>query len=310
MVRNGKAVEITTFRKDVRTDGRRAFVEFGHHIKEDALRRDFTMNAIYASSDGTVHDPLDCGIKDLENGRVRFIGNARDRVREDYLRILRFFRIYAVYGNRDIEVDREGLAAASEFANCIANLSRERIGSEMLGLLSAVNPFRALMLMESRGVLDHVLHGANLMYLNDLIELEKIAGLEPDAMLRLAVIGGEDLGENLKLSRARVKRHQLLIGEAAGKREPAELGYRHGVDVAREILLLRISLRDQRELIARLDDVAIGAGAEMPVKAEDLLPEYEGVLLGRALRAIERTWIESGFSLSREELLRQHKRTN
>lgn len=310
LVRNGKAVQITTLRKDVGTDGRHAFVEFGHDIKEDALRRDFTMNAIYASCDGTVHDPLDCGIKDLESGRVRFIGNARDRVREDYLRILRFFRIHAFYGNQDIEADEEGLTAASEFANRIVNLSRERIGSEMLSLLSAGNPFPAIKLMESSGVLDHVLHGANPMYLNDLIELEEIAGLEPDAMLRLAVIGGEDLAENLKLSRAHVKMLQRLIGEAAGKRDPAELGYRNGVDVASKILLLRISLHGQRELIARLDDVAIGAGAAMPVKAKDLLPECKGVLLGRALREIERNWIESGFSLSRKELLRQHKRVN
>ena len=310
LVRNGKAVEITTFRKDVWTDGRHAFVEFGHDIKEDALRRDLTVNAIYASSEGTVHDPLNCGIKDLENGRIRFIGNARDRVREDYLRILRFFRIYAFYGNQNIELDREGLAAASEFANCITNLSKERIGSEVLRLLSARDPFRALKLMESSGVLDHVLHGASLTHLNTLMELEEIAGLEPDAILRLVVIGGKDLAGNLKLSKAHMKRHQLLIGEAAGKREPAELGYRHGVDVAREILVLRIALHNQPELINQLDDVAIGAGAAMPVRAEDLFSEYEGVLLGQALREIERNWIESEFSLSREELLRQHNGAN
>ena len=121
--------EVTTFRRDVETDGRRAVVAFADTMEEDASRRDFTMNALYAAPDGTVVDPLG-GLPDLEARRVRFIGDPHDRIREDYLRILRFFRFHAWYGSDGL--DRDGYAACAELSDGLENLSKERVGQEFL----------------------------------------------------------------------------------------------------------------------------------------------------------------------------------
>ena len=131
--------EVTTFRRDVQTDGRRAVVAFSTDIAEDAARRDFTMNALYALPSGEVVDPLG-GMADLQARLVRFVGDPHQRIREDYLRILRFFRFHAVYGDPSAGIDAEGLAACAELADGIADLSRERIGAEICKLLAAPNP--------------------------------------------------------------------------------------------------------------------------------------------------------------------------
>ena len=149
-VSGGQGFEITTFRADVATDGRRATVRFSTDIAEDAARRDFTMNAIYAKPDGEIVDPLG-GLPDLMARRVRFIREARDRIREDYLRILRFFRFTAWYGGDGIEP--EGLAACAELADGIEGLARERVGAEMKKLLAAPNPAPAVAAMAASGVL-------------------------------------------------------------------------------------------------------------------------------------------------------------
>jgi poly(A) polymerase len=131
-----RGIEVTTFRADVITDGRHATVAFTTDIAEDAARRDFTMNALYADPEGRVIDPLG-GLSDLLARRVRFIGAAEDRIREDYLRILRFFRFHAWYGDPDGGLDPDGLAACAALSDGIARLSRERVGAEMRKLLSA-----------------------------------------------------------------------------------------------------------------------------------------------------------------------------
>ncbi|HUF57410.1 MAG TPA: hypothetical protein VMM55_12700 [Thermohalobaculum sp.] len=133
----GEPHEITTFRADVETFGRHARVAFSQSLEEDAKRRDFTMNALYARPDGTVLDPLRSGLADLRAHRVRFIGDAHARIREDFLRILRFFRFSAIYGDG---LDPQGLAAAEALADGIEGLARERIGAEMRRLLAAADP--------------------------------------------------------------------------------------------------------------------------------------------------------------------------
>ncbi|MBY0397298.1 MAG: CCA tRNA nucleotidyltransferase, partial [Thermoleophilia bacterium] len=139
VIAEGRPHEVTTFRRDVETDGRRAVVAFSERLEDDASRRDFTMNALYADRGGAVLDPVG-GIGDLRARRVRFVGNPAERIREDYLRILRFFRFHAAYGDVSAGLDAEALAACAGLAAGIDGLSRERVGQEMRKLLSARDP--------------------------------------------------------------------------------------------------------------------------------------------------------------------------
>ena len=157
VVSGGLPHEVTTFRKDVETDGRHAQVAFGGSL-EDARRRDFTMNALYAEPDGAVIDPLG-GLPDLRARTVRFIDDAAHRIREDYLRILRFFRFHAWYG--EAGSTRAGLPPARRGPRRLHALSRERVGAEMLKLLAAPDPAPAVAAMRASGVLAHVLPGGD-----------------------------------------------------------------------------------------------------------------------------------------------------
>jgi poly(A) polymerase len=156
VVAEHRPFEVTTFRRDVETFGRRAVVAYTREIAEDAARRDFTMNALYARPDGTVVDPLG-GLPDLQARRVRFVGDARSRIAEDFLRILRFFRIHAWYGDPDGGLDPEGLAACAAHQDGLARLSRERVGAEIAKLLAAADPAPAVAAMAATGILARVL---------------------------------------------------------------------------------------------------------------------------------------------------------
>ncbi|MFZ1479437.1 MAG: CCA tRNA nucleotidyltransferase, partial [Paracoccaceae bacterium] len=175
VIAGGVPYEITTFRRDVETDGRRAVVAFSDRLEDDAARRDFTMNALYALPDGTVIDPLG-GIADLKARRVRFVGDAGTRIREDYLRILRFFRFHAWYGDSGAGLDADGLAACAELSAGIETLSSERLGAEMRKLLAAADPAPAVAAMAQAGVLRQVLPGADHRALAPLVHLEEGAG--------------------------------------------------------------------------------------------------------------------------------------
>ncbi len=298
VVAGGRAHEITSFRRDIATDGRRATVAYSTEIADDAARRDFTMNALYAEADGTVIDPLG-GLPDLQARRVRFVGAPAARIREDALRILRFFRFQAIYGDPEGGIDADGLAACATHSAAIDTLSRERIGHEMRRLLAAADPAPALAAMQAAGVLAHALPGADSRYLAPLVHLED--GQPPGWLRRLAAIGGEDPAGALRLSRDEAKqlaRIRAGIGSAAG---PGELAYRLGADMATDILLLRAALLEQPYFDAR-DRVARGATAVFPVRAADLA-DLQGPALGQRLKALEARWIASGFELSREQLL-------
>ncbi|MEP0940770.1 MAG: CCA tRNA nucleotidyltransferase, partial [Rhizobiaceae bacterium] len=160
VVVEGTAFEVTTFRRDVETDGRRAVVAFSKDVAEDALRRDFTMNAIYADRSGAIVDPLD-GMPDLRAGRVRFIADADQRIREDYMRTLRFFRFHAYYAAPDEGWDADALAGIAANLDGLETLSAERVGGEMIKLLTAPDPAPALAVMAQTGVLGQVLPGAD-----------------------------------------------------------------------------------------------------------------------------------------------------
>ncbi|MEM9141003.1 MAG: CCA tRNA nucleotidyltransferase, partial [Pseudomonadota bacterium] len=196
---DGEGIEVTTFRADIATDGRHAEVAFTEDMAIDAARRDFTMNALYARADGTVIDPLG-GLPDLHAQRVRFIGQAEDRIREDYLRILRFFRFHAWYGADGVDAD--GLAACAALADGLDGLARERVGWEFRKLFSSLDPAPSVASMAQAGILVRCLPGADHTFLAPLVHLEAKAGFPPAWQTRLAALGGGDQAGHLRLSRA------------------------------------------------------------------------------------------------------------
>lgn len=302
VVSGGTGYEVTTFRADMETDGRHAVVRFSTDIAEDAARRDFTMNALYADATGRVIDPLG-GLPDLEARRVRFIGNAQDRIAEDYLRILRFFRFAAWYGDPDHGFDPDALAAIADSLDGLAGLSRERIGAEMIKLLSAPDPAPAIATMAQTGVLQAVLPGSVPQGIGPLVHLEQSVGARPDAIRRLASLSVWD-GTGLRLSKKdqrRLAQYQSLISTSE---HPPELGYRHGEDIARDILLLRAALLEMPLDPVAIETVRTAAKARCPVKPGDLMPDYSGAALGEKLREVEDRWIASGFALRKDDLLR------
>lgn len=292
--------EITTFRRDVETFGRHAVVAFSDRIEEDAARRDFTMNALYARADGQVLDPLGSGLADLAARHVRFVGHPEDRIREDYLRILRFFRFTAWYGDPAEGPDPDGLAACAEHALGTEGLSRERLGGELKKMLSAPDPAPAVGAMQATGVLGHVLPGAEARALAPLVHLE--GAMPPDPIRRLAVLGGEDVAERLRLSRAEARRLELLR-IALDEGVPEVLGYRLGADEGANAVLIRAALIGTEPRAGWQAAVARGAAAQFPVAAADLMPALSGAALGARLKQLEEAWIASGFRATRDELL-------
>jgi poly(A) polymerase len=301
VVADHRGIEVTTFRRDVETDGRRAVVAFSDAIEHDAERRDFTMNALYATAEGEVIDPLG-GLPDLLARRVRFVGNPAARIAEDTLRILRFFRFHAWYGDPEGGIDAEGLAACAAGVGGISALSKERIGAEMKKLLAAPDPAPAVAAMAQAGALAAALPGADHRSLAPLVHLGAEAGIEPDPILRLAALGGEDPAGALKLSRAEARRLADLRAGAASDAGAAELGYRLGAGAGLGALVLRAASLGTPLPHDAAEEVRRGASAVFPVKAADLAP-LEGPALGARLKDLESRWIASGFTLDRARLL-------
>jgi len=294
--------EITTFRKDVETHGRHATVRFADTMEEDAHRRDFTMNALYARPDGTLVDPLG-GLPDLVARRVRFIDDPSERIREDYLRILRFFRFHAWYGDAGAGLDADGLAAVADHVDGLDRLSRERVGAEIVKLLGAPDPAPSVAAMRVAGVLARVLPGSDDRALPLLVHAEQLAGVPPHAMRRLAALGPDDPRHRLRLSRAQCDEIRRLRDAARGPTPPAVLGYRLGMPAAQDALLLRSAVFETVFDPKTAEDAAFGATREFPVTARDLMPGLTGPALGERLREMEDRWIASGFTLSKQALL-------
>lgn len=297
--------EVTTFRRDVETDGRRAVVAFSTDKLDDARRRDFTMNALYADRRGTVIDPLGLGLSDLSAGRIRFIEDAEARIREDYLRILRFFRFHAWYGHPETGIDPEDLGPIAENSAGIETLSRERIGHEMRRLLAAPDPAPSLAAMAMTGVLGRVLPGADPRFVAPLVHAEAAISAPPSAIRRLAALGGEGAAEALKLSRSEVRRLEALRSAMSGDRSVAELGYRMGAEAALDVALLRAVAGNRIPQPSVTEEATRGASARFPLRAADLQPGYDGPELGRKLAELEQLWIDSGFEIGRDDLLKR-----
>jgi poly(A) polymerase len=297
----GRPHEVTTFRRDVETDGRRAVVAFSPLIEEDARRRDFTMNALYADRHGAVLDPLG-GLPDLLARRVRFVGKPETRIREDHLRILRFFRFHAVYGDPAQGLDPEALSACAAHSALLETISRERIGSEMRKLLAAPDPSPAIAAMALTGVLAAILPGADPRALAVLVHLE--GRRTPRWLRRLAVIGGAEAEHALRLSRAEVRELEALHSTVATMDAPAALGWRLGKVLATDAILVRAALLSAPLPAGWPDEVNRGAGARFPVVAADLMPALQGEALGARLKALEALWLASDLTLGKDALLK------
>ena len=220
-----RAFEVTTLRRDIETDGRHAIVHFGRDWQADADRRDFTINALYARADGTVVD-LVGGVSDITSQTLRFIGDAAQRIEEDYLRILRFFRFFAWYGEG--RPDASGIRAATRLKDGLENLSPERVWKELRTLLAAPDPSRALLWMRQTGVLTQVLPETGkwgIDAIHPLVEAERDLGWTPDPMLRLAALVPPDaarltgMARRLRLSNADRDR---IVGFAHAETVPAD----------------------------------------------------------------------------------------
>jgi poly(A) polymerase len=302
-----RSFEITTFRKDVETYGRRAEVAFGAELHEDAARRDFTMNALYAEPEGRVLDPVGEGLADLAARRVRFIGDARERIREDYLRILRFFRFHALYGDPARGLDPDGLAACAAEVGGLEGLARERIGHEIRKLLAAANPGPALSAMAEAGALARVLPGADPAALGPLIAAEAEADPLPDWKRRLIVLAvdPEDAAERLRLSRAETRALRAIRAALEDDRPLAQSAYRHGAEAARDAALIRAGAAGDPPPRRMAREIARGATATFPIAADDLIARgmKPGPKLGRRLAELEEAWVQSDFRATRGELL-------
>jgi poly(A) polymerase len=318
VVVGGHPFEVTTLREDVETFGRHATVRFGRDWKRDAERRDFTMNGLSLTADGTVHD-LVGGIDDLKARHVRFIGDAATRIAEDYLRILRFFRFHAYYGAGD--PDPAGLHAAILARDGLGRLSRERVRMELMKLLLAPRAVPALAVMAEAGLLGSVLGGVpHLASFTNIVKAEAACGLAPDAARRLGALAvwivedAERLWQRLRLTNA--ERAQLAAMSDGWWRVSAAMGE----DAAR-VLIYRIGAK-------HFVDRALLAWARAPVRAHDqawrdlaTLPQRwtapafplraanfiargveKGPSLGAALARAEEAWIAAGFPTDRKAL--------
>ena len=297
---NERAFEITTFRKDIETDGRHALVRFSTDIEDDAARRDFTINALYADFDGQVIDPLG-RLQDLRDRKVVFVGTPEDRITEDYLRILRFFRFHAWYGYSERAMDQASLAACAAHKYGLEHLSAERITSEMIRLLSAPSPTASLYAMSEVRILEHVLPNASLETFTDLIALE--SGAQGNWIRRAADLTDFDLNTTWRLSKkeaTRLKRLQTLLQHPP---ELFEVAYRDGKEMAEDLNMIQTA-RNRTATPQNADQqIAKGASATFPVKAADLGEGYSGRAIGDRLKALEKHGISSEFSLTRDELL-------
>jgi poly(A) polymerase len=300
LVRGGRPFEVTTFRRDVATTGRHATVAFSGDIATDAARRDFTMNALYAEPDGTVVDPLG-GLADLVAGRVRFVGDPARRIAEDFLRILRFFRFHAWYGDAAAGLDAAGLAACADGRDGLAQLSRERVGGEMTRLLAAPDPAQAIGAMDGAGILTLVLPGAAPEALAPLIALERASGAAVRWQRRLAALGWRaEWAEALRLSRADSTALAAIAVARFEAEPPAAAAYRHGAEIARDAALIAAARSGADAPPGLAAEIARGSSAVFPLRAADL--PHSGPALGAELRRLEELWIASDFSLGADAL--------
>lgn len=315
VVADRQPFEVTTLRRDVTTDGRRATVAFTEDWAEDAQRRDFRMNALYAARDGEVFDPSGGGLDDIAHRRIIFVGDPETRIREDYLRILRFFRFHAWYGRGD--PDAAGLAACSKLKSGLDDISAERIWMETKKLLAARDPLTAMQAMQASSVFSQIFPQARgLDLLTSLVALELGQNIAPDPMVRFLSLFWKDaravhaIANQLKMSNEERQR----LNWAAKDDTPIRAGM-SAQDMRRSVYEIGAGVFRDRVLLQWAGDGAAWAQIYadagewerpvMPVSGDDLLERNvtEGPAIGEALRRLESAWIDSDFTLDKQALL-------
>jgi poly(A) polymerase len=307
---DGRPFEVTTLRQDVETFGRKAKVVFGRDWKADAERRDFTINALSVSADGEIDDNVG-GLADIAAHRVRFIGDPAQRIAEDYLRILRFFRFHACYGKG--APDAAGLRACIAARAGLDTLSRERVRTELLKLLLAPHATPVLAVMAESGILGTVLGGVPLLAsFENTAKAEAAIGAAPDATRRLGALGvyvmedAERLSQRLRLSNAEFERLIALefwwrVRPAAGEHAARVLLYQLGPVSFTDRVLVAWSRSDAGAADRAWHDLATlpqrWTAPRFPLKAADFLNRgvAKGPDMGAALRAAEQAWIDADF---------------
>ena len=323
-IAEGKPFEITTLRRDVETDGRRAVVAFTTDWAEDAQRRDFRLNALYADPEGRLYDPTAGGLADAHAGRIVFVGDAATRIREDSLRILRFFRFLAWYGRG--EPDAAGLAACAALKDLIGNLSAERVSAELLKLLAAEDPRGAVRLMAQSGVLAAVLPEARgLERFERLVAIETEMLFSEDALLRLAALLPDDpaiaatLAERLRLANAQKDRlvaaltpEPPLVSWMSPK-ETRKLVYRLGAQALVDRATLAWAASDRPRSTpqwrALLPTAQSWTAPRFPLTGEEVMAAgvAEGPLVGEVLREVEAWWVDNDFPSDKLALIERLK---
>ncbi len=307
--------EITTLRRDVETFGRQARVAFSADWKEDSERRDFTMNALYLSAEGEVFDYHD-GIKDLRRGKVRFVGDPQTRIREDVLRLLRFYRFHAWYGRG--AADEAARAACRASAPLLPTLSGERVQAELLKLLRARDPVPSLAMMQEDGVLQRVLpRTRDLAALARLIKLEPRSAAGRDALRRLAAViesGADALARKLKFSTADRERLVALAAPVPLDTDSVaqrRLLYRLSRDLYVDRVLLTAAVTGETAPVKKL----LAAAAKwkpvsFPLRGADIAASGvpEGPAIGKLLAALEAWWEEGDFKATRTQLFAELQR--
>ncbi len=307
--------EITTLRRDVETDGRRAVVAFTRDWGEDAARRDFRLNALYADRAGQVFDPTGAGLADLAAGRIIFVGDPAARIREDALRILRFFRFFARFGRG--EPDEAALAACAELKGMTRALSGERLAKELFGLFAADDPRAALRLMATTGVLGEVLPEADgLARFDRLVAIDEEHLFEPDPLLRLAGLlpadpaAAREVAGRLRLANAdRDRLVAALVRDRSltswmSPRAVRRAVWRLGAPTFRDRVRLAWAASDRPAAAIQwraLLPLATWAPPPLPLTGDDVLAAGAppGPLVGQVLREVEAWWVDADFPADR-----------
>lgn len=317
---DGHPFEITTLRRDVETDGRRAVVAFTRDWELDAARRDFRLNAIYADADGNLFEFVEHSIRDAIAGYVAFIGDPDERLREDYLRILRFFRFNAWYGQ---QLDTDGFKACSRQKEGLLKIAPERIWKELKKTAAAPNPRDGLLAMDGSGVLALLAGGGRADELGYLMDAEQMARREIDPLVRIMAIlprsreALQAFCERMKVSNEEHRRltawfdpglgHLLAYGKRKARSELKQVLYTHGAQAVCDRVLVDSATKRDDGLAARYVCGLAGRWERptFPIGGDDALAAgLKGPEVGKALRRVETRWIQSHFKLEREALLK------
>ena len=313
--------EITTLRSDISTDGRHAEVIFSDSWEEDSLRRDFTINSIYLKQNGELYDPHN-GIQNLKDKKIIFIGNPDERINEDYLRILRFFRFNAFYGNNNLKLSSDSIKACIKNKNKIKKLSSERVQNEFFKILNSSDPYFIVSIMRKIEILDLLFeHKVETKIFKKLLLIEKENSFSKNHILRFASLALKNKkinANNLQMFNFSKKERKELclltnqefeIHNKLNKSDIKKILYSIDRKTLKDMAKLswalsnnRVTNKNWKNVLSQIDKVAIPI---FPLKAKDIL-DYgleEGPIIGEILKTVEQDWIDSNFEHNKEDLL-------